>query len=735
MKKFFFLSAILELIIFFISGKDIYFYIFIINFIYLIYIFINVCCLIRNILKRLDVIFIFNSKRSIYYFNQDLFIKKFYNSNSLKLNNIKKVKNLYDLLNFKFLEKIENIINELNCQKTNTCIFYFNGIENAFELNRYKNFFYLRFLGAIYSKNNDYLIYSGKNKKIEFPEKFQNIIKNIDDSNNDMIYVKLDDLNNIFIKVRDDRYNICFYKEKFHSFAIKEIWNIYFKESNLAYFLIDFEKKILFKNDIIIDSGIKNINNENLTIYDLIHKEYYGLIDDSINVLENYDVRKKVIQVNLDNDVDSIVILNLQKITDDFILCYIVDITEQRNLELQFVHSQKMQAVGELSGGIAHDFNNILTAIIGFTEVLLTKHFPGDGCFSHVMNIKQSANKAANLVKQLLAFSRQQVLKPKILNPFDIINEVSFLIKRLIGKNIKLDLNGNYSVSNIKFDQGQLEQIIINIVINARDAILDSNNNESGIIIIDIRDEQITKNNNPKTKLFSPIYDEEMNDGDYVLITIEDNGIGIANDNLVKIFNPFFSTKDSMGTGLGLSTVYGIIKQENSYMFVDTKEGLGTKFLLYIPVCNDEFQNSFSKDDEKESVNINTEIGVNEDNSILIIEDDDSIRYLIFSILENRGYKIFSASCADDVMDFFENKNEKVDLIISDVIIPGGNGPSIIKNIKDRYLKNTKVIFISGYSKQYLDNEFIDDENVFFVEKPFAMKDLIKIIQNCMNKK
>ncbi|MBL8710699.1 MAG: PAS domain-containing protein, partial [Rhodospirillaceae bacterium] len=252
-------------------------------------------------------------------------------------------------------------------------------------------------------------------------------------------------------------------------------------------------------------------------------------------------------------------------------IVHLIDATEQKRLEAQFAQSQKMQAVGLLAGGIAHDFNNLLTAMIGFCDLLLLRHKAGDQSFADIMQIKQNANRAANLVRQLLAFSRQQTLQPRVLDITDVLAELSHLIRRLIGENIELAMEHGRDLSSVRADAGQLEQVIINLAVNARDAMP-----EGGRLLIRTRNITTTEPISRGVEVMPP--------GNYVLIEIADSGSGIPPEILDRIFEPFFSTKAvGSGTGLGLSTVYGIVRQTGGFVFVDSNPGRGTTFRIYLP--------------------------------------------------------------------------------------------------------------------------------------------------------
>jgi two-component system cell cycle sensor histidine kinase/response regulator CckA len=253
------------------------------------------------------------------------------------------------------------------------------------------------------------------------------------------------------------------------------------------------------------------------------------------------------------------------------VVVHALDQTEQRSLETQFFQSQKMELVGQLAGGIAHDFNNLLTAMIGFCDLLLQRHSPKDQSFADIMQVKQNANRAANLVRQLLAFSRQQTLQPKVLNITDVLAELSHLLRRLIGASIELRMVHGRDLWLVKVDKSQLEQVIINLAVNARDAVT-----EGGTLTI-------RTGNLPESEAVKARH-APLPPGNYVVLEVADTGTGIPKENLVKIFEPFFTTKEvGSGTGLGLATVYGIIKQTGGHIFVDSEPGKGACFTIYLP--------------------------------------------------------------------------------------------------------------------------------------------------------
>ncbi|MBL4601506.1 MAG: response regulator [Emcibacteraceae bacterium] len=410
-----------------------------------------------------------------------------------------------------------------------------------------------------------------------------------------------------------------------------------------------------------------------------------------------------------------------QKQDNDEVIIYLIDITEQKSLELQFSQSQKMQAVGQLAGGIAHDFNNLLTAITGFCDLLLIKHGPGDQSFSDIIQIKQNANRAANLVRQLLAFSRQQTLRPKILIMTDVVAELSNLLRRLIGSNIELEMNHGRDINPVRVDQGQLEQVIINLCVNARDAMPDG-----GKLVI--KTCNVGMEESIKIGKIHQIFPK----GEYVLLEVTDNGTGIAKEHQEKVFEPFFSTKDvGKGTGLGLSTVYGIIKQTDGYVFLDSEVGLGTSFKIYLP------QHVMGEVEEVE-----TAIDIIKDkepardltgnSTILLVEDEDAVRMFASRALKNKGYTVYEADSGVTALQVMAEVETQIDLIISDVMMPQMDGPTLVKKIRETDTE-LKVIFISGYAEDALDDN-ITDKDFNFLSKPFSLKQLVEQVKEVLEK-
>jgi two-component system cell cycle sensor histidine kinase/response regulator CckA len=393
---------------------------------------------------------------------------------------------------------------------------------------------------------------------------------------------------------------------------------------------------------------------------------------------------------------------------DGGLMLHFIDVSEQKNLEIQFAQSQKMQAVGQLAGGVAHDFNNLLTAMIGFCDLLLMRFRPGDPSFADIMQIKQNANRAANLVRQLLAFSRQQTLQPRILDITEVLIELTHLLRRLIGENIELKVVHERDLGLVKVDQGQLEQVIINLAVNARDAM-------PGGGTLKIR----TANETQAAPLRRG--PEVMPPGDYVLIEVADTGIGIPRENLARIFEPFFSTKEvGSGTGLGLSTVYGIVKQTGGFIFVDSTLEQGTVFHIYLP-CHQSADAAFSAQSETvEAVAIKDLTGVG---TIMLVEDEDPVRIFGARALRNKGYKVLEAKSGEAALELIRDGEETIDLLITDVVMPRMDGPALIREVRE-LIPDMKVIFISGYTEDAFRQRLDSDSEIHFLPKPFSLKQL-----------
>ena len=396
-------------------------------------------------------------------------------------------------------------------------------------------------------------------------------------------------------------------------------------------------------------------------------------------------------------------------------IAYAIDTTEQRALEMQIAQSQKMQAVGQLAGGIAHDFNNMLTAIIGFSDFLLMNHRPTDPAFQDIMNIKQNANRAAGLVRQLLAFSRQQTLRPQVLQLGDVLSELSILLGRLLGENIELTLDQASGLWPVKADLHQFEQVVINLAVNARDAMPDGGK-------LAIRTSNVGELQSRELGL------SHVPPGEYVLIEVQDSGCGMSEEVKQKIFEPFFSTKEiGRGTGLGLSTVYGIVKQTGGYIFPESEEGKGTTMRVYLPRYVESVVEA-----EPEPAKIERKPEKPKDltgrGTVLLVEDEDAVRSFAARALGQRGYQVLEAATGAEALEVFQAHHGDVDLVVSDVVMPEMDGPTLMKRLRQSN-PHLKIIFISGYAEDAFRRNLAENEDFMFLQKPFDLKELAATVK------
>jgi two-component system, cell cycle sensor histidine kinase and response regulator CckA len=401
------------------------------------------------------------------------------------------------------------------------------------------------------------------------------------------------------------------------------------------------------------------------------------------------------------------------------VLVHLIDLTQQKYFEIQAAQSQKMQAVGQLAGGIAHDFNNLLTVMIGFCDLLLLRHRPGEQTFADIMQIKQNANRAANLVRQLLAFSRQQTLQPKVLDVTDILADLSNLLRRLIGVNIALKVVHGRDLGLVRVDQVQLEQVLINLVVNARDAMP-----KGGTLTV--------RTSNVAAREPTRRGAEIVPSGDYVLIEVADTGMGIPPENLERIFEPFFSTKEvGAGTGLGLATVYGIVKQTGGFIAVDSRIDEGSTFAIYLPRHDEEAADVVRAKapgglEEEEEVRDLTGAG-----TVLLVEDEDAVRLFASRALKNKGYAVIEAKNGEKAMEAIEMVGRRLDLLITDVMMPQMDGPTLVKAVRAKF-PDLKVIFISGYAEDTFREKVEKDAAIHFLPKPFSLLQLAGKVKQVM---
>jgi two-component system, cell cycle sensor histidine kinase and response regulator CckA len=406
-------------------------------------------------------------------------------------------------------------------------------------------------------------------------------------------------------------------------------------------------------------------------------------------------------------------------------IVYAIETTDQRALEAQFAQSQKMQAVGQLAGGIAHDFNNVLSAIMMATDFLLNAHKPTDPSFQDIMQIKQNANRAASLVRQLLAFSRRQTLRPQVLDLGEVLSDLTILLRRLIGEKVTLEVVHGRDLWSIKTDISQFEQVIVNLAVNARDAMPGG-----GKLVV--RTSNVTDSDCAQF-LYKP-----MTPGDYVLVEVSDTGSGIPADIIDKIFEPFFSTKEvGKGTGLGLSTVYGIVKQTGGFIFPESEVGRGTTFRIflprYVPTPDDAAEAEGAKNSAVPASGEATKpvADLTGHGTILLVEDEEGLRALNARGLASRGYTVLQAGNGIEAIRLLEDRAGEIDLVVSDVVMPEMDGPTLLKEMRQRN-PDLKMIFVSGYAEDAFEKHLPDRGQFAFLAKPFTLKQLVAAVKETM---
>ncbi len=409
----------------------------------------------------------------------------------------------------------------------------------------------------------------------------------------------------------------------------------------------------------------------------------------------------------------ALTVAGLRGLGEAAVLLLLKDNSEEAKLKRQVAQATKMQAVGQLAGGVAHDFNNILTAIIGHCDLMLMRHAPGDSDYDDIQQIKSNSNRAAGLTRQLLAFSRQQTLRPQVLQLPDVVSEVSHLLKRLLGETVQLVVKHGRDLFPVRADPGQLEQVIVNLAVNARDAMAGKGGGTLTIQTYSVKADQVAE-------LGSDI----LPTADYSALSIADTGTGIAANVLGKVFEPFFTTKEvGKGTGLGLSTVYGIVKQSGGYIFADSKVGEGTRFTIYLPAHQVEAKTSRSraaKPQESELWGTGT---------VLLVEDEPMVRTVAERALTRHGYKVLTANNGEDALEIL-NAGEEVNLLISDVVMPLMDGPTMVREArKDR--PELPILFMSGYAEEQL-RKSIDIDHVAFLPKPFSVQELAEAVRDVL---
>ncbi len=394
-------------------------------------------------------------------------------------------------------------------------------------------------------------------------------------------------------------------------------------------------------------------------------------------------------------------------------ILYLIDVSEQKALETKFAQSQKMQAVGQLAGGVAHDFNNLLTVIIGNSEFLLMRHQAGDPSFKEINEVHQNALRAATLVGQLLAFSRKQTLQPRTLNLREVIGELALMLRRLLREGVELKLEHGTDLWPVHADETQISNAIINLVVNARDAMP-----RGGTATIRTANETVAQAAAFGTAIMPP--------GDYVRIEVADTGMGIAKEHIGKIFDPFFTTKPmGQGTGLGLATVYGIVKQTGGFITVDSEIGKGTTFRIFLP--RHKADAAPAPEPERAAPR-----DITGQDTILLVEDEEAVRSFAARALKLRGYNVLEASGGEEALEIVRNHSASIHLVITDVVMPNMDGPTLVRALR-RLRPDIHVIFMSGYAEEAFRRNDEKAEDLHFLPKPFGLKQLAAKVKDVLS--
>ena len=408
-------------------------------------------------------------------------------------------------------------------------------------------------------------------------------------------------------------------------------------------------------------------------------------------------------------------------------IVYVLETTAQRELETKLNQQQKMDLVGQLAGGIAHDFNNVLSAIIMATDFLLNAHKPTDPSFGDIMQIKQNANRAASLVRHLLAFSRKQTLRPQVLDLGEVLSDLTMLLRRLIGEKVALEVVHGRDLWPVKVDISQLEQVVVNLAVNARDAMPDGGR-------LTVRTLNLNANDCER------YHAKGMPAADYVLVEVVDTGTGIPKAIIDKIFDPFFSTKEvGKGTGLGLSTVYGIIKQTGGFVYVDSTVGEGATFRIFLPRYVAGAGEQASSEIEApaiagalaaaDQVKRAAETDLTGEGTVLLVEDEEGLRGLNARGLSSRGYTVIEAGNGIEAIEMLEKSAQPVDIVVSDVVMPEMDGPTLARELRSRN-PNVKIIFVSGYAEDAFQKHLPESGQFAFLPKPFTLKQLVAAVKD-----
>lgn len=476
----------------------------------------------------------------------------------------------------------------------------------------------------------------------------------------------------------------------------------------------------LIRANTMISSSIRAALEPGKTVLEVLDGKRNVLSDALRTALET---RKRVeteivdIEINKASRFLQFNVMPLLAPGQDGALISVVDTTHTKMLEAQFIQGQKMQTVGQLAGGIAHDFNNLLTAITGHCDLLLMRHEMGDSDFADLQQISQNANRAASLVRQLLAFSRKQTLELSVVDVGETVSDLTHLLSRLIGDQVTLKVHRDDILPKIAVDKRQFEQVVLNLAVNARDAMP-----EGGVIELRARMVEFDSETLRDGARVPP--------GRFAMVQVADTGVGISVAEVGRVFEPFYTTKsDGKGTGLGLSTAFGIIKQFKGFIFADSRIGLGTTFTVLLPEASEDAPAPVKQVKDEPPV-----LAAEADATILLAEDEAPVRSFAAKALRLKGYNVIESPSGDAALEMLNNRPDlKPDLIISDVMMPGRDGPAWVREAL-HLREDMRVIFMSGYAEDVFTPERPSVEGALFLEKPFTLKDLALSAQDALSR-
>ncbi|SEM61722.1 two-component system, cell cycle sensor histidine kinase and response regulator CckA [Sphingomonas gellani] len=484
--------------------------------------------------------------------------------------------------------------------------------------------------------------------------------------------------------------------------------------------LVDRDGRFVQMNDAFVRAAGASSGTPPLYPGDLVVREDKAAVADAIRRFASGASHSADMAIRLKTNPEEPVALTIagaRGLGDAAVLLSLKDNSEESRLKREVAQATKMQAVGQLAGGVAHDFNNILTAIIGHCDLMLMRHSPGDSDYDDIQQIRTNSNRAAGLTRQLLAFSRQQTLRPQILQLPDVVSEVSNLLKRLLGETVKLDVTHGRNLGPVRADPGQLEQVVVNLAVNARDAMLGGSARGGGTLTIQTRSVSAAEVRRMGTDIMPP--------ADYTALIVTDTGTGIPAEVLPKIFEPFFTTKEvGKGTGLGLSTVYGIVKQSGGYIFADSRPNEGATFSIYLPV---HAAAAAARTKAPKTLKPAETWG---SGTVLLVEDEDMVRTVAERALARQGYSVLTAENGEAALELLSTSG-RPDLLISDVVMPAMDGPTMVRKVRAQY-PDLPILFMSGYAEEQL-RKSIDLDNVSFLPKPFSVQQLAEATRDALS--